>query len=68
MDKLIFGYTWDEIQSAQRGKPLIRHAVENYCKICTNDDVNLLVKHGPQKLRDMGYYGVIDRLQRADLM
>ena len=67
---LIFGYTWDEIQAAQRGKPLgtvVNPRTNKNCP-CTQDDVDLLIKYGPQKLRDLGYYGVIDRLQRAELM
>lgn len=64
----IFGYTWEQIQKAQRGAPLLSTPTTGMLRLCTQEDVNLLVNYGPQKLRDMGYYGVIDRLQRAGLM
>ncbi len=68
MNGNIFGYSWEQIQAAQQGKPLISKPLTKTMSLCTQDDIDLLVKYGPQKLRDMGFYGVIDRLQRAELM
>lgn len=69
-DDLIFGYTFDEIESAQRGGRLGR-AVDT-SKPAGEDseerkraDLLLLEKHGLEKLREMHYFGVIDRLCRA---
>lgn len=70
----IFGLTWDQIQRAQRGqgyrdridtsKPAFKAATPEEAE----GDRQLLEKHGEQGLRDRGYFGVIDRLQRAGLI
>ena len=69
IDNLIFGYTFDEISLAQQGGRLGR--VIDASKPVTDDsameesDLALLAQYGEQKLRDMGYMGVIDRLERG---
>ena len=63
---IIFGYTWEEIKNAQQGKPLGK-PVKNYYNICTEDDIKLFIQYGEQGLRDIGFYGVLDRLQRAEI-
>ena len=69
MNDLIFGYTWEQIQSAQHGKPLSRPATATpQGDALLPGDVDLLTRHGLNGLEDMGYYGVIDRLSSAGLI
>lgn len=69
MNDTIFGYTWEEIQIAQQGGRLGR--VIDTSKPAIDDsaieesDLKLLAQYGERKLRDMGYIGVIDRLERG---
>ena len=68
----IFGYSFDVINAAQqRGrlgrvidttKPLADD------KARQDDDRKLLEQYGEKKLRDMGYMGVIDRLERNGII
>lgn len=69
MKKLIFGYTWEEINKAQQGGVLgqilplqARMAKDD---ICTNDDLKLLEEHGINGLIEKQFHGVLGRLQRA---
>lgn len=65
----IFGHTFDEISLAQQGGRLGR--VIDTSKPTIDDsaieesDLKLLAQYGERKLRDMGYMGVIDRLERG---
>ena len=65
----IFGYTFAEINAAQHGERLGR--VIDTSKPPTDDaahaesDLKLLAQYGEQKLRDMGYMGVVSRLERS---
>ena len=69
MNNEIFGYTFEEIRVAQQGGRLGR--VIDTSKPIPIDpvreqaDLALLVEHGDAKLREMGYMGVVDRLERA---
>ena len=67
----IFGYTWDEIKAAQQGKrsgrvidtskPAVKDDV-------SQDDLDLLAKHGEEGLRALQYFGVLDRLTRGGII
>lgn len=63
----IFGYQWEDIQRAQQGGRLARaitpHAASK--PESSQDDLALLKEHGEGGLREMGFYGVLDRLARS---
>ena len=65
----IFGYTFDEISLAQQGGRLgrvIDTSKPTLDESATEEsDLKLLAQYGERKLRDMGYMGVIDRLERG---
>ena len=66
MTNLIFGYTWEEIDRAQRGGGLARaiaHHQEN--PTAKPSDRELLEKHGEDGLMAMGFFGVLDRLKTS---
>ena len=63
----IFGYSWDQIQAAQQGKPFrtyvdLSKPVNN---APTAEDLALLEKHGMDGLKALQYFGTIDRLTRG---
>ena len=63
----ILGYSWEDIQRAQRGGRLgraIQPSAEDD-RIRLETDRALLAEHGADGLRDLGFFGCIDRLQRA---
>lgn len=63
-DKTILGYQWEDINRAQQGGSLetsIRGPVVR--SRATEKDLELLEKHGPDGLRELGMFGVLDRLQ-----
>lgn len=66
MNDLIFGHTWEAIQRAQQGGRL--HTAVDTSKPLDHSllpgDMELLEKHGLEGLQQMGFAGVIDRLQR----
>ena len=63
----IFGRSWDEIQVMQQdGKA--RKVDFGPKPEATDGDKNLLAVHGVAKLREMGYWGVIDRLTTSGLI
>jgi hypothetical protein len=63
MPNLIFGYTWEEIDRAQRGGGLARAIAQfESPKSATATDEQLLAEHGKDGLMAMGFFGVIDRL------
>ncbi len=68
-DRLIFGYTFDEILKAQQGERLGRaidtSKPEPFDPVQERADLKLLVEYGEAKLRELGYFGVIDRLARG---
>ena len=66
-DETIFGHSWEAIQRAQRGGRL--HERIDISKPTnhapTDDDRALLAKYGSiQALKDAGFYGSADRLER----
>ena len=68
MNNEIFGYTFEEIRVAQQGGRLGR-VIDTSNPIPIDPvreqaDLKLLVEHGDAKLREMGYMGVVDRLER----
>lgn len=70
MNDSILGYSFDDIKRAQQGGRLGR-TIDTSKPIDhspTDSDRALLAKHGEQGLRDMGFFGAIDRLERAGLM
>ena len=72
MDKLIFGYTWEEIQRAQQGGQLRQmlplEAAGAKDDICSAEDLSLLKEHGENGLITRGYFGTLDRLKRAGII
>ena len=63
MSNKIFGYDWEDIQSMQQGtytRPTI-DAVKRTIA-ATDNDMMLLDKHGIDGLRELKFYGVLDRL------
>ena len=64
MEELLFGYTWEEIQSMQQGT-YQRNLISgpSVKPIATEADIQLLKGRGLAYLQDNGLYGVIDRLQ-----
>ena len=72
MTDLIFGYTWEEIQAAQQGKPLT-HVPPGKTEGANAGpslpgDIDLLTRLGLKELETRGYFGVIDRLARAGII
>lgn len=69
MDDKIFGYAFDEIKAAQQGGRLGRvidtSKPEPFDPVQERVDVKLLHDLGEAKLRELGYIGVIDRLERG---
>jgi hypothetical protein len=66
MSDLIFGYTWDEIQKAQRGGKLQHTIVLGDSKITiTTEEIELLKREGVSGLERLGFYGLLDRLKRS---
>lgn len=68
--KKLFGYSFDEIRNAQQGHRLGKvidtsKPATKYDPECERQDLELLHKYGEEKLREMGYMGVIDRLSRG---
>ena len=65
----IFGYTFDEIKAAQQGEKLGRTVDVSkplpFDPVQERADVKLLQGLGEAKLRELGYMGVIDRLERG---
>ena len=63
----IFGRSWDEIQVMQQGGKA-RKVDFGPKPEATAGDKALLAVHGIAKLREMGYWGVIDRLTTSGLI
>lgn len=63
----IFGYSWEDIQRAQRGgrlgRPIQPSAEDD--RIRLEADRALLAEHGAEGLKALGYFGCVDRLRRA---
>lgn len=67
MNDKILGHDWADIQRAQQGGRLA-HAIDTSkppTSDATPDDLALLERHGIDGLRALGFWGVLDRLQRA---
>lgn len=63
----IFGYSFEEIQSMQQKqyKPkTVDMAEPTFDPVQEKADVAMLNGMGEAKLREIGYFGVLDRLQR----
>jgi hypothetical protein len=64
----IFGYTWEQIQDAQQGKPFRQFVTGAANSDLTEDrikaDMELLNELGLAGLESKQCYGVIDRLKR----
>ena len=69
MEELLFGYTWEEIQSMQQGT-YQRNLISgpSVKPIATEADIQLLKGRGLAYLQDNGLYGVIDRLQNSNIL
>ena len=69
MNDNILGYTFEEIKAAQQGCRLGRvidtSKPEPFDPVQERADVKLLHGLGEAKLRELGYMGVIDRLERG---
>lgn len=64
MSDKIFGHSWEDIQSMQQGKYTPR-TISNSTdgkKPATESDHEMLKKHGVDGLRELGFFGVLDRL------
>lgn len=67
-DDLIFGYTWEEIQIAQKGGKL-RHEIKMEVEsVISESDMNLFRKEGFAGLERMGFFGLIDKLKRSGIV
>jgi hypothetical protein len=63
-DQKILGHSWEDIQKMQQKEytpPTVSLAGSGK-KPPTEADYKMLEKYGEQGLRDMQYYGVLDRL------
>lgn len=65
----IFGYTWEEIDRAQRGGGLTR-AIAHFedPKPASMGDMELFREHGKDGLMAMGFFGVLDRLKTSGII
>lgn len=60
--KTIVGHTWAAIQRAQQGGRLSDPVAIKPKAQATDEDRDLLAKHGEIGLRNLGLFGVLDRL------
>ena len=63
----IFGHSWEDIQSMQQGTyvaPKVDLSVKRTVA-ATDNDMKLLAEHGELGLRELKFYGVMDRLNIA---
>lgn len=68
-ENLIFGYSWDAIKEAQKGKGLGRTvSYEQPKEILMDGDMELFEDFGLEGLKERQFYGVIDRLTRAGVL
>lgn len=67
----IFGYTWEQIQAAQRKEGRLSSGKIDLSKQVDHSlhagDRELLAQHGIEGLRAKGFMGVIDRLEHNGL-
>ena len=66
-DKFICGLYWEQIKLAQAGKPFREYIDLTKLAVSppTEEDRELLAKHGMNGLKEMGFWGVIDRLTKG---
>lgn len=69
----IFGYDFEDILRAQqRGGTLSRKIDTSVPPTCDMsilpEDIKMLEQHGEEKLREMGYFGCLDRLEKAGML
>ena len=64
--KDIFGRSWDDVQAMQQGtyKPQTIDTSTPSKQPATKKDHELLSKHGVDGLEEMGFFGVLDRLNK----
>jgi hypothetical protein len=61
----ILGYDWERIQAVQRKERPLHDTIPTDRVArpkATPEDYELLEKHGEDGLREMGFFGVLDRL------
>lgn len=70
MSEKIFGYSFEEINEAQQGKPLGKtiDPTKTEKKTATADDIATLEKHDVQGIMQMGFFGVLQRLRESKLI
>lgn len=69
MENLIFGYTWEEIQQLQQGTFKRKYITSESKPIpLSKEEFDLFNNVGLQGLENMGYFGLIDRIQRLNLI
>ena len=64
----IFGYEFEQIKRAQQGGRLSDPVIPKDDSHYLPHDKQLLEQYGENKLREMGYLGVIDRLERHGVL
>ena len=73
-DKLICNRTWEDIKKMQQKKPLLKNSINN---LPVNNSKrhprlpefkDMYKEHGLRELKDKGFHGVIDILQRAGVI
>ena len=64
MTDKIFGRSWEQIQAMQQGTytPKCIDTSKSSAIAATDKDKALLAAHGPDGLRKLRFYGVLDRL------
>lgn len=69
VNQKIFGRDWEDIKLMQMGK-YVRKTINLNAKKreATDDDKELLEKHGEEGLRQKGFHGVLDRLETSGLL
>jgi hypothetical protein len=65
----VFGYEWQDICRMQQGLPPLEIPDPKRVKeICTQRDLDLLFKYGERGLKERGFHGIVDRLQRSGVL
>jgi hypothetical protein len=64
-EDLICGLSWEQIKKAQSGKPFRKFVdlSKQSMSAPTLEDLDLLAKHGMEGLKNLGFFGVIDRIK-----
>lgn len=68
-NRLIFGYTWKQIQKAQQRQDFKEYVSGEPNKPQANEsDVKLLVEKGLSWLEEQQFFGVLDRLKNSGII